>query len=486
MPTPSDRLALSRLYANPDLVKRSVREPFLSFTRVLYALGFIAALAFFGSLAGALLNKGISGRSAEPSRFVRLSVSLLIASNIVLAGVGGATPAGEAERGVGLAIRGPDEGGGLGVRKLTTFPVSGHEAFYNKISIKGNAKMSRGDEVVAAEGVYKCGTCDNIGRMYWIYDLNGVIRCESDLECKLDGEESRRVMVVDSTPGGTLSLRRFHIHRGSYNLGGGIYTQSANIILTTVRFTQCQATYGSDSYGGGAIYAYSGTISLYAVEFSGNSAASNQGDDIYTPNAAVIIHSTCPEGEGGSPTEGERLPCPLAPRHFPTNYPLTPSPLHRHTTSSEAALDTYMEPGQSGTFTGPTNSYNKGTCAVCTPGTFLNSETNICDSCPGGKYTDGDGLGECSSCPAGSFDSSTGGSTSTDCALCAAGKFAEDPGQTSCEECGIGKVSEARLQWSFTFTANMLTPHYPPCPLHLPAPPLSSELRPELPSGPTV
>ena len=112
----SDTLALSRLDANPDLVERSAHEPFLSFTRVLYALGFIPALAFFGSLAGALLNKGISGRSAEPSRFVRLSVSLLIASNIGLAGVGGAPLAGEAERGVGLAIRGPDEGGGLGLR----------------------------------------------------------------------------------------------------------------------------------------------------------------------------------------------------------------------------------------------------------------------------------------------------------------------------------------------------------------------------------
>ena len=88
-------------------------------------LGFIAALAFFVSLASALLNKGISGRSAEPSRFVRLSVSLLITSNIALAGVGGAPLAGEAERGVGLAIRGPDEGGGLGLRKLTTYPVSG-------------------------------------------------------------------------------------------------------------------------------------------------------------------------------------------------------------------------------------------------------------------------------------------------------------------------------------------------------------------------
>ena len=287
-------------------------------------LGFIAALAFFVSLASALLNKGISGRSAEPSRFVRLSVSLLIASNIGLAGVGGAPLAGEAERGVGLAIRGPDEGGGLGLRELTTFTVNDQDGLYHKISTDGNAKMSNGDEVVAAEGVYQCGTC-SWSQMYYIDGLNGVIRCENDkLQCKLDGEGSGRVMNVRGTGGGTLSLRGFHVHRGSaISFGGGMWTEGgATVILSIVRFTQCQAT--EYSAGGGAIYADSGTINLYAAEFSGNSAASNNGNDIFTGDAAVTIHSTCPQGEGGTPIVGERLPRPLAPRHFPTN--LSPHP----------------------------------------------------------------------------------------------------------------------------------------------------------------
>ena len=91
----------------------------------------------------------------------------------------------------------------------------------------------------------------------------------------------------------------------------------ADIKLLIMKFTECQAT--GTTGGGGAIYAYEGTISLYAVEFSGNSAVTNNGDDICTMSAAVTIHTTCPQGEGGSPTVGERLLCQLAPRHFPTN-----------------------------------------------------------------------------------------------------------------------------------------------------------------------
>ena len=68
----------------------------------------------------------------------------------------------------------------MGFRKLTTFPVSDQDGLYHKISRYGNALMSSGDEVVAAEGVYQCGTCDGRRRMYYIDGLNGVIRCEND------------------------------------------------------------------------------------------------------------------------------------------------------------------------------------------------------------------------------------------------------------------------------------------------------------------
>ena len=120
-----------------------------------------------------------------------------------------------------------DEEGEEGSRKLTTYAVSGQDAFFNKISSgtdcsscpQGNALMSDGDELVAAEGVYQCGTCyhtppyglyicgacyaDHV--MNFITDLYGVIRCQNDdLECKLDGEGSRAIMQVWGTGGGTL------------------------------------------------------------------------------------------------------------------------------------------------------------------------------------------------------------------------------------------------------------------------------------------
>ena len=49
-------------------------------------------------------------------------------------------------------MRGPDEGGGLELRKLMTFTVNNQNGLYDRISHTG-ATMSNGDEVVAAEGV---------------------------------------------------------------------------------------------------------------------------------------------------------------------------------------------------------------------------------------------------------------------------------------------------------------------------------------------
>ena len=131
---------------------------------------------------------------------------------------------------------------------------------------------------------------------------------------------------------------------------------------------------------------------------------------------------------------------------FPPVQFLSSSPLHRHTFPSGSALDIFV--AGTGTVNGQHNSYTKGTCDVCVPGEFLNSDTQMCESCPNGKYTDDEGLTVCSSCPAGSFDSAAGGSTSSECTLCAAGTFNEVPGRTVCDDCGVGKVSKERPQRS--------------------------------------
>ena len=167
--------------------------------------------------------------------------------------------------------------------------------------------MSNGDDVVVKEGDYICGSCNSNGRMFWISGLYGKVRCERDnLGCKLDGEGSRQVMLVDGTGGGTLVLRGLHILRGNSVFGGGMNANSnAMVTLELVLFENCHAS--SEVYGGGAIMGWSGDLNLFGVSFLGNTAASNQGYDIYvnTGSSSVTFHNTCPVGEGGSPTEGE-------------------------------------------------------------------------------------------------------------------------------------------------------------------------------------
>ena len=348
----------------------------------------------------------------------------------------------------------------MGLRKLTTFPVSDQDGLYHKISEDGNALMSDGDEVVAAEGVYQCGTCHGSGDydsiMYYMQWLNGVIRCETDeLECKLDGEGSRRVMNVYATAGGTLSLRGFHIHRGkNVYYGGGLYMSGEGIvILSIMRFTKCQATYSQSGFGGGAIFAESGTINLYAVEFSGNSASTNNGNDIYTygNGAAVTIHSTCPTDMlGGTPTQGESLPAcssPLSHQPIPSPLPLcivAPSP-------SGTALDTYIDPDaiRSGTITGLTNSYSKGTCAkpsyLCPAGSSNPTEGETSDSCVpcSAGESSSSGSTSCTPCDAGTYS----GASSSSCTPCAAGKYLVSATTSSeadaCSDCSSGSYSGA-------------------------------------------
>ena len=185
----------------------------------------------------------------------------------------------------------------------------------------GNYKMPLGDEVIVAEGDYICGPCYNVDTMYRLNSLNGTVRCATDdLGCKLSGEGSRTVMVVDRTAGGTLVLRSFSIHRGSAWRGGGLHMYGAAVVnLELTLFEDCQATCceGYSDRGGGAVYASSGTLNLYGVSFLNNNAASNNGDDVYTDDAAVTVFSSCPDAYEGTPTEGESSTMPASSSPLP-------------------------------------------------------------------------------------------------------------------------------------------------------------------------
>ena len=152
--------------------------------------------------------------------------------------------------------------------------------------------MALGDEVIVAEGDYICGPCYSDFSMYALNHLYGTVRCATDdLGCKLSGEGSRTVMWVDGTAGGTLVLRSFHIHRGNSWAGGGLGMAGDPIVnLELIRFKECQATNTGIDYGGGAVYASTGTLKLYGVSFLNNNAASNNGDDMYTWDAAFSLH----------------------------------------------------------------------------------------------------------------------------------------------------------------------------------------------------
>ena len=214
-------------------------------------------------------------------------------------------------------------------------------AFYNSISENGNNKMASGGEVVVSVGTFTCGTCYSSTLMYLLVDMHGTITCEGVDEggCVQDGEGNRSVMFVHGTSGETLFIRGLSFHRGSFTAGGGLYTDDdALVTLINCVFTQNTAT--NSAFGGGGIYAMSGSMNVHTTNFESNTAASGNGKDIMTVNAVVTIFSTCTDGDGGSPDEREYLqghlspplpPHPLTPSSFPSSQlPCRVRPRHGH------------------------------------------------------------------------------------------------------------------------------------------------------------
>ena len=80
-----------------------------------------------------------------------------------------------------------------------------------------------------------------------------------------------------------------------------MFTSGAVVSLEICQFSFCSAT---SVNGGGAVCAYS-ELHLYVTSFSSNAALGNgYGNDIFTYDP-VTVYDTCPNGEGGAPTEGE-------------------------------------------------------------------------------------------------------------------------------------------------------------------------------------
>ena len=196
---------------------------------------------------------------------------------------------------------------------------------FNKVSnsvtsgvIAGNAIIPHGDTVVFGTGQYQCtaGNCagaDEDGLlMLYTNNLHGEFKCSEDVaSCVLDGTKTRRLMRIDGTGGGKVTIRAITFKNGGgVHYGGGIYFYDISTVdVELCVFSNCRATEGSwwdaetwGTTGGGALYVDSKDVilNIYGTHFSGNTAESGNGGDIYNDedfisgSGSVTIHNTCP------------------------------------------------------------------------------------------------------------------------------------------------------------------------------------------------
>ena len=97
-----------------------------------------------------------------------------------------------------------------------------------------------GSWVACTPGDGKCGACDNANndntRMYTLVDRYGSISCADNLECVLNGQDSRSVMRIKGTSGKNLALRGFVFSNGYHASDGGAGV--AVTAVTTLSFSQ--------------------------------------------------------------------------------------------------------------------------------------------------------------------------------------------------------------------------------------------------------
>lgn len=144
--------------------------------------------------------------------------------------------------------------------------------------------------------------------MIFIENLFGQISCEDDsATCTLNGESSRGDMGVFGTGWQVLTLRAITFKDGEFTWGGGIYVgENAKVDFALCSFVYNRATSTSTGYGGGAIYIHKGTVNIIGTWFAGNTAASNNGDDVMKNDGTVSLQSGCPSPFSANvPIKGE-------------------------------------------------------------------------------------------------------------------------------------------------------------------------------------
>ena len=177
----------------------------------------------------------------------------------------------------------------------------------------GDSIMAMGSMVKLEAGTYKCsdGLCATYLTMLHTTNLWGEIVCEEyhatnslHPSCVLDGEEDNTHMSVRGTYhtdldllAGTLSLRSLTFMNGRANNEGVSLDIRNNAVVKIVlcSFVNCVTAGGTSQ--GGAIYAgTAGTdIEIFGTNFTRNSAASGNWDDIaVSDGVSVEVVTTCP------------------------------------------------------------------------------------------------------------------------------------------------------------------------------------------------
>ena len=281
----------------------------------------ISGLCFFSSIGNSSgINLGREGRKRGGEGIV--DIPLADATLTVNWGGGGEGGGGEKEGGWGESRR------RLDVRKvgdmsgLFNAVSSGNDNRYNT----GNNIISNGDRVEVAQGTYHCdesaSNCASIiYSMLYSKNIYGSIECTNVYgNCVLDGQSSRRVIYV---VGGTLSLRALTFLNGQSSWGGGVRIEEGAVVeIYFCVFRNCRAS--SSVTGGGAIRLKGSgvNVNIYCTQFTGNTAASGHGNDIYMNGGTITIHNNCPSPYDATTTTQGKMTMRILQAFFDNHQPL--------------------------------------------------------------------------------------------------------------------------------------------------------------------
>ena len=199
---------------------------------------------------------------------------------------------------------------------------------YDWVDNTGNNIVDNGDDVALGIGTFSGAPYAASVTVYLTDAIYYSLICSGALHnCVLDGSNSHRLMYIDGTGGGTMTLAGIHFLDGGTSsvYGGALYIDASAL----VSLQGCKLSSNQANVGGGGIYASDSgtTLNVYTTNFDGNTAT--DGDDIYVYSASVTVHSTCPQDWSGTPAAG-------------------------------SDLDTYNNPSNPGTISGTTKSFDIG------------------------------------------------------------------------------------------------------------------------------